>query len=109
MRFFSNNKLSFEGEVCGGNKDDFFLHPRISFSPPKNPILPLILPPKSSVFIYRTFFKGINMCFQPFKTSVRIYQSFFSGVKRETQGVKKRHGGWRKKSSEINPYGFSKP
>jgi hypothetical protein len=31
---------------------------------PKNPILPLILPPKSLIFIYQTFFKGIHMCFQ---------------------------------------------
>jgi hypothetical protein len=26
--------------------------------------------------------------------------NFFSGVKRETHGVKKRHGGWGKKSSQ---------
>jgi hypothetical protein len=47
---------------------------RLFFTPQKSN-----LTPRSSVFIYRTFFKGINMCFQPFKTSARIYRSFFQG------------------------------
>jgi hypothetical protein len=41
-------------------QEDFSSRPRVSFSPPKNPILLLIFIPKSSVFIYQIFFKGIS-------------------------------------------------
>jgi hypothetical protein len=62
----------------------------VSFSPPKNPILSLILPYKDSVFIYQTFFKSIHMCFQLFKNSVRIYRTFFKGINRNSKGEKEK-------------------
>jgi hypothetical protein len=78
-----------------------FIFPLLAslFHPPKSNFTP-----KSSVFIYRSFFKGIHMCFQPFKSSVRI-RTFFKGIKGNSGSEKEKHG-WEEKCSGLNSRAF---
>jgi hypothetical protein len=62
----------------------FFFHPKIEFYLPK------------IRFSFTDFFKGIDVYFQPFKSSVRIYRIFFKGINENSEGEKEKQKMGRK-------------
>jgi hypothetical protein len=75
-----------------------FPTPRVSISPPGFPFLPL---KKTSVNANRSFKRLKNTCFSILEKFGK-WKPNFLGVKLDFQGVKKRHGGWGKNSSNVS-------